>query len=434
MPADNILVLVVDGLRASALGAYGNTTFSTPALDQLAAESFLLDCCFADSAELSSVYRALWRSLHPLRPDAIDRDAPSLPRLLAKGGYQTTLITDNTDIVGDTAAGDFDECIQLDGAIAHQVEDASDTCLARICAAASEAIQLLGAKPAPQLVWVHSRGMYGPWDAPLELQRSLLDQEEGDPAPFDGIRPPNLALDEVHDPDLAYAVNCAYAAQIMVLDACVDGLVERVMEVKGAGAWLVVLIGCRGFGLGEHGWIGAGGGRLSAELLHVPMLWRFPDGMGALARSRCLSSHLDLGPTLLDWVGAASAPPAVLCDGLSLLPLARDARVEWRDALLAANSAGERVVRTADWCLRRGTPPITFDVTSPSVTSSDSNDVAVELFVRPDDQLEANNVAGLCQDEVAQLSQSLDSLAERYLSREPSGQAKSSDTAANDPK
>ena len=52
MPAPNILVVVVDGLRASAFGAYGNTSFPTPALDQFAADSLLLDWCYAPSAEL----------------------------------------------------------------------------------------------------------------------------------------------------------------------------------------------------------------------------------------------------------------------------------------------------------------------------------------------------------------------------------------------
>ena len=95
MPADNILVLVIDGLRASALGAYGNTTFPTPALDQFAAESFLLDFAFADSTDLPAAYRALWQSLHPLRPAAMSASTLSLPRLLAAQGYHTTLITDD---------------------------------------------------------------------------------------------------------------------------------------------------------------------------------------------------------------------------------------------------------------------------------------------------------------------------------------------------
>ena len=71
MPERSILVVAVDGLRAAALGAYGNTAFGTPALDQLAAESFLFDSCLAPAAELAPIYRALWQSVHPLRTDEL---------------------------------------------------------------------------------------------------------------------------------------------------------------------------------------------------------------------------------------------------------------------------------------------------------------------------------------------------------------------------
>lgn len=409
MPADNILVLVVDGLRASALGAYGNTTYLTPALDQFAAESFLLDCCFADSTELPSIYRAFWRSLHPLRPDALDEGTPSMPRVLGKCGYRTTLITDDAEAAGLGAAADFDECVQLKAETTARADEISETNIANIVGAVCEAVQPSGEQEKPRLVWVHSRGMFGPWDAPLELQEALLDREEGDPAPFDAVQSPDFALADSQDADLAYAVGCAYAAQVMVLDACLDVLVERVKDFESTRRWLVVLVGGRGFGLGEHGRVGAGGGHLFAESLHVPMLWRFPDGTGALARSRCLSSHLDLGPTLLDWIRADSATPIAVRDGLTLLPLARDTTANWRDTLVAAGTADEQVIRTADWCLRRGA----------AIGNSASNDVAVELFVRPDDRWEANNVASLCEDEVSRLSEAMDSIAKRYHSREP---------------
>src|SRR4051795_10733164 len=91
MPA-NVLVIVVDGLRASALGAYGNTSFGTPALDRLAADSLLLDWCFAPSPELTDVYRALWHSIHPAQPDL--QSSSSLAQLFADRGYSTTLVTD----------------------------------------------------------------------------------------------------------------------------------------------------------------------------------------------------------------------------------------------------------------------------------------------------------------------------------------------------
>jgi hypothetical protein len=59
MPEQPILIVAVDGLRASALGAYGNTAFPTHALDELAAESFLFDSCFAPAAELPAIYGAV---------------------------------------------------------------------------------------------------------------------------------------------------------------------------------------------------------------------------------------------------------------------------------------------------------------------------------------------------------------------------------------
>ena len=75
MPA-NVLVIVVDGLRASALGAYGNTSYPTPSLDRFAAESLLLDWCFAPSPDLPDIYRALWQPDDPVQNPA-SRFAPT---------------------------------------------------------------------------------------------------------------------------------------------------------------------------------------------------------------------------------------------------------------------------------------------------------------------------------------------------------------------
>ena len=112
MPRSNILVVAVDGLRASALGAYGNTTYPTPALDRFAAESLLLDNCYAPSADLAEIYRALWRSLHPARLSTGIVHG-SLPRLLNNLGYHSTLVTDESQLVTLADVADFHECVQL---------------------------------------------------------------------------------------------------------------------------------------------------------------------------------------------------------------------------------------------------------------------------------------------------------------------------------
>ena len=104
---------------ASAVGAYGNTTYPTPALDRFAADSLLLDGCYAPAVELPEIYRALWQSRHPARPaeratgDACAVSEPTLPRLLAEHGYQTTLITDELQLTTLAGASDFHDCVQL---------------------------------------------------------------------------------------------------------------------------------------------------------------------------------------------------------------------------------------------------------------------------------------------------------------------------------
>jgi sulfatase-like protein len=374
MPGEPIIVFAVDGLRASALGAYGNTSFSTQALDGLAAESLVFDACCGDSTDLALIYRAMWQSLHPLRRATVDGDADTLPQLLGYQGYATTLITDDAAVVAQPLASRFDECVQIAGSPPTRAAEISETALARLFAAACEQVTSVS---KPQLVWIHARGMYGPWDAPLYLQEPLLEMEEGDPEPCDALEPPEIADDRALDPDEALRWNCGYAAQVVALDACLEGTREYLRE---AGLWdrcTFLLCGVRGFPLGEHGRIGGVDDRLYGEQLHVPLIVRRADGTDRLARSEKLISHIDLMPTLLGSVATN------------------------RDALIAASSSGTRAIRTADWCLR----------CEPTVSTDADDEQKCELYVRPDDRWEANDVAALCPDVVQELSQQLEHAA-----------------------
>jgi len=360
MRAENILVIVVDGLRASALGAYGNTTYATPALDQLAVDSLLFDWCFADAVQLPSLYRLLWQAAEPL------------PKSLVQRGYTTVLVTDEPAILECDGAADFHEYVQLPAPDATRAGDISQTALACLFAAASEQIERPSA--GPRLVWVHSRGMCGPWDAPLAFQEELLAREEGDPSAVDVLDPPELVLDDTSDPDEAFRWSSAYAAQVMALDACVEGVCQSV-AATGREKWLVVFSGVRGFPLGEHGRVGGVDGRLYAEQLHVPMLWRFADGRGRLARCGQLVSLADLPPALVGRL-----------DG--------EFHILEHDAVFAAGPAGQRSIRTADWSLR--SEPTTGEEPA-------GEDSCRQLFVRPDDRWEANDVAALCPEVVEEL-------------------------------
>ena len=80
------------------------------------------------------------------------------------------------------------------------------------------------------------------------------------------------------------------------------------------------------------------------------------------------------------------------------MPLADHTAVDWRDALLAAEGESAYAIRTASWCLREsGT------ATEENVGSDPSQQSSCELFVRPDDRWEANDVFKLCPEIVEEL-------------------------------
>lgn len=357
MADENILVIAVDGLRASALGAYGNTSYSTPALDQFAAESLLFDWCFAESVDLATIYDDLWSG------------NAALLRSLADAGYATTLVTDDPAVAELPIAVAFSDRVELPPLEPARAESVAETSLAQLFSAAIEEIE--AQQSELRMIWLHARGLHGPWDAPLELQEELLAREEGDPPPEDELQSPDLELTNTSDPDIAFRASCAYAAQVMALDACIAGVCDAI-DAAGRENWLVVLVGLRGFPLGEHGRIGGVGPRLYAEQMHVPLVLRFPAAEHRMSRRGDLTSFADVPVLLQQALSSQWQPPA-------------------REAVLSSDPAGTRAIRTADWSLRSG-PPEEIE-----------GQRSTQLFVRPDDRWEANDVAALCPDVVDEL-------------------------------
>ncbi|HEX3599271.1 MAG TPA: sulfatase-like hydrolase/transferase, partial [Lacipirellulaceae bacterium] len=363
------------------------------------------------AAELSEIYQSLWQSCHPARKAARGETAipfvgATLPSLLAERGYHSTLITDEHQVAALRGATEFQELIQIGDARQSsqptRAKEVASTDFARIFTAVIETVANCPeaknsasdrATSHPRMIWVHSQGMFGPWDAPLELQLPLLEEE--DTLPIESVVSPDFSFELNDDPDIAFRYGAAYAAQVLALDACLQGVLEALKSRGERESWLVMLIGARGFPLAEHQRIGGVDSRLPTEQLHVPWLIRFPDGRGQLARSESLVSHLDLLPTLLDWIGRG-CDSNLQVDGSSLLSQVVAGAPTWRDSLLSTSSTGSYSVRTAGWSLR-----------GDASDSQSADDLpTAELFVRPDDRWEANDVSKLCPDVVEQLHQS----------------------------
>ncbi len=394
----HVICLVVDGLRASALGTYGNTFSPTPHCDHLASRSAVVEWLIADSIYSKDFYRSCWQGVHALRPPS-PTDQSSLPELLEQAGIQKWMITDDPHLADLAEEQGFEESLfaeTTNDRSSAQLEETSAAQFVSFVAENLEEWRSAGAESGQSsLLWLHTRGMLDAWDAPLAMRNEMLDEE--DPAPADYCVPPTK-LDHVDDPDELLQHRAAYAAQVSVLDACIGALCEAIEQTMAGSETMFVLIGSSGFALGEHGWVGSDCQLLFSEQIHLPCLFHICGNAIPPPRLPGLAQPADVGATLLDWL---NVDPPVPQDGISFLSCCQQGGNAPRLLTVTSGKHNGRAVRTNDWMLVQADHA---QADSEKTSEETSQKAENQLFAKPDDRWEHNDVAALCPEIVEEIS------------------------------
>jgi arylsulfatase A-like enzyme len=377
----NGVCLVVDRLHSGYLGAYGNTWIETRWLDRLASQSFVFDQALVDSPQLEELYRSYWQGWHALCSAALPERRPSLAALLREAGVTTALLTDEPQVARHPLSVDFDELVEIDPP--WQPQNANEIEQTHFARCFVQMIHWLEAAQGPFFLWCHLGGLGTTWDAPLEFRQAYC--EPGDPLPPAAADVPDRVFPADYDPDELLGIIQSYAGQVALLDRCLGAFLEFLDGLPAGRETLLTLISARGFPLGEHRRVGPCDGALLAELVHVPWMMRFPDATGAAVRCQALVEPADLWATVLDWCRVGAVPPSPTAG--SVMPLVRGQSGALRDRLCILGGGGQRAIRTPAWYLRAGPEP--------------------ELFAKPADRWETNNVASRCQEVVECLQDAL---------------------------
>ena len=383
------ICLVIDGLRASSLGTYGNTLFPTAEFDAIASRSLVADHCFANSTDAEDFYRSLWTGLHPMRREKPTESAGLLDGL-HKDKVLQWLVTDDPWMSSQAGGLPFDEALLFENDSDQSAVELEETCLG---AYFSQVIEHLhqwreDVEDRSSLAWLHCQGLHGAWDAPISLRESLLDEE--DPVAPDFIKPPTELIG-VEDPDDLLSYRVAYAAQVKLLDVCVGAFFAAVEELFAGTETQIIILGARGFALGEHGLIGSDCVSLYSENTHLPCLI-YPIGNTIpIPRQSSLVQPMDIGATLFDWFSKERS--TLWNDGVSLTANKELSQDVARQLVVAGHAGTEQAIRTPAWMMRQ--IPTTDDLPS------------IELYAKPDDRWESNNVADLCPEITRMLSEEL---------------------------
>ncbi len=174
---NNIICLAVDRLHAAYLGAYGNTWINTPALDRLAAESFLLDRAIIDSPRLEvtlslAVARRACHGSGRRRRAEIVAGAIRAGRLA--NGFVGRRCGRRRASVGDAI-------------LRSRAAETASTAIAPLRMPRKKrklpnslpppSGQLQQLKP-PFFLWLHTGALGSIWDAPLEFREQYRDEDD----------------------------------------------------------------------------------------------------------------------------------------------------------------------------------------------------------------------------------------------------------------
>jgi len=346
----NILCISIDGLHNGMIGAYGNAWIQTPNMDALACQTVLFDRYYAETLDLPAIFDTFWKNL------------PKCYKIL---------LTNDNDIFLHTQAAEFNE--------RHRFEPFQDTAPVKTLeetqffkglAMAADLLENRTQTAEPFLLWAHFEGFRGAWDFPITYRQKHQDDE--DPIPYSGVLPPNMTDTEI-DPDELQAVMEAYSGGVTVFDDTLSGLLGLLED--NDSETIFVLVSTRGFSLGEHGRIGINN-ELFGENIQLPLFVRFPDGFGAAVRIPALVQPNDLAVFLNDLSNAESP----------MFQLVRE-EIETIHETLKITYENESALVTPDWFLRQ--------------TSGGSH---TELYVKPDDRWEINDVADRCAEIAEELA------------------------------
>jgi hypothetical protein len=290
-------------------------------------------------------------------------------------GVDAVLVTDSRELDQSSSADDFAEHIFVSTEPIHTAAESMES--TTIASFFAHAITIAEELRPPFLLWVHSRGMTAPWDAPTAIRHQFADED--DPVPEDFVEPPEQMFEHA-DPDYLLTIAHAYAAQVAVLDACL-GVLLNCFESKRV-EMLTVVTSPRGFPLGEHGRIGPCDHALYGELLHTPLFLRFPENRFASYRNQRLVQPPDLFATLCGWFDISSDAERMWGQDLVSLLHNNDSA---RPNVACAVGDNERAIRTPAWFMRM------------------IGEALPKLFAKPDDRNEVNDVADICPDVVDEL-------------------------------
>jgi arylsulfatase A-like enzyme len=362
-PRPNVIVLLIDALRADRLGVHGYDRPTSANIDDLAADGVVFTQAISASTFTKTSVASLFTGLDPhhhgvyqgwegLETDLLRADVTTLAEALRESGVFTVAWIENAQISGFMG---FDQGF---GRYNHRGEGTamSERRWWGIKGVNKEFLSWVSrlGKHAPFFAYIHYLDLHGPnlppepfdvvYGVHSDLQARIgLDRDTW--GTITGrVERGELKLSAADVDQL----NAFYDGMLTYLDGEVGALLKALKEMGVYENTLILLTSDHGEGFMEHGLISHSSAPYD-ELIRVPLIVKLPGSESSGARVDRQVRLIDVAPTILDYLDVAA--PAGM-DGVSLRPLIENGGLEPVPPSHAfAEFGGTMAVRTEEWKL-----------------------------------------------------------------------------------
>lgn len=300
----NVLLYLIDTLRADRVGAYGGRRGLTPRIDALAREGVVFENTTAASSWTKPSTATILTGLPPAVHGAtrLDRRLPpgvrTLAEVLRDRGYRTGGWSANAHV---TAANGFAQGFERFEFLDELAR--AEALNARALAWLDESPAAPGGKATPFFLYLHPIDPHAPYEPPEDLRRRFAEGIPSGSGSLTRVEEVYRALDRRRPEARALLARMPplYDAEVAAVDRSFGALLDGLQKRGLLADTLVLVISDHGEEFGEHGGLGHGK-TLYREVLDVPWILRLPRATTG-RRISGGAAHIDVMPTLLGALG-----------------------------------------------------------------------------------------------------------------------------------
>ena len=331
----NILLIAIDSLRADHVSSYGYPRLTTPHLDNFAREAVLFEKTYSAHIPTTSAYASMLTGMDCFNTQVVALrhqgdlrpEVKTMAEVLRDFGYNTSCV----GFTGNPSSRGFDK--YLDYPAWGSWNEGRSPKAGKLNDVTIPELERFIEDDKPFFVMLRHMDPHAPYLPPEPFERMFYHGNESDPAnksmdpvmnfkPFRDFfaswMPPGIT-------DKEYVI-AQYDGAVAYMDSCIQ-TVFTMLRTRGVlDNTIVVVNGDHGETLYDHEcWFDHHG--MYDNVLHVPLMIRYPAKLPQGARVKGFNQHKDLMPTIFELAGIDPNEIQWASDlrfnGTSLLPMIR---------------------------------------------------------------------------------------------------------------